>query len=173
MSAPPPQPGHLNQEAIGGELRRFLDVTLSAARLELKYRIDWRDPAGGAQMERPEVVVAFDGRDSDLLLERSAELLKALEHVAVRWLKLDRQFHDRVRFDCGNYLANRLAELTLSAQVAAQRVRETRQPFRFNPMTARERRVIHLTLKDQQGVHSSSEGAGEQRRVVVFPAEAR
>ncbi len=62
-----------------------------------------------------------------------------------------------------------MAELKLSAEVAAQRVRETRQPFRFNPMTPRDRRILHLVLKNQPGVRSSSEGLGDERRVVLFP----
>ena len=54
--------------------------------------------------------------------------------------------------------------------VAAERVRETHEPFRFNPMAARERRIIHLVLKDQPGIRTTSEGNGEMRQVVVFPA---
>ena len=50
------------------------------------------------------------------------------------------------------------------------RVRETHEPFRFNPMAARERRIIHLVLKDQPGIRTTSEGNGEMRQVVVFPA---
>jgi spoIIIJ-associated protein len=165
--------GKLDHEAAAGELRRFLDVTIPAARFDLRYRVERPEAAAGQELETPEIVVVFDGPDRDLLLERGAELLKALEYVAVRWMRLDPQFHDRVRFDCGNYRADRIAELKLSAQVAAQRVRETRQPFRFNPMTPRERRIIHLVLKEQSGVRSSSEGLGDERRVVLFPSDAK
>jgi predicted RNA-binding protein Jag len=38
-------------------------------------------------------------------------------------------------------------------------------------MAARERRILHLVLKEEPGVRTSSEGAGEERQVVVFPAE--
>ena len=98
-------------------------------------------------------------------------MLKALEHVGVRWLRLDPQFYNRVRFDCGDFRASRLAELRLSAEVAAERVRQTHEAFRFNPMGARDRRIIHLALKDQPGVRTSSEGQGEMRQVVIFPAD--
>ena len=162
--------GKLDHDAAAAELRRFLDVTIAAARFDLRYRVERPEAAASQELETPEIVVVFEGRDSDLLLERAAELLKALEYIAVRWMRLDPQFHDRVRFDCGNYRADRIAELKLSAQVAAQRVRETRQPFRFSPMTPRERRIIHLVLKEQPGIRSSSEGLGDDRRVVLFPA---
>jgi spoIIIJ-associated protein len=134
----------------------------------LGYKIELPD-AVPAMVEAPEVLVEFDGPDSEMLLEHNAELLKALEYVAVRWIRLDPKLHDRVRFDCANYRADKLAELKLSAQVAADRVRETRIPFRFNAMGPRERRILHLVLQDQPGVRTASEGTGDDRQVVVFP----
>jgi spoIIIJ-associated protein len=165
--------GKLDHDAAGAELQRFLDTAIRAARFDLRYRIERPEPSASQALETPEIVVVFEGPDRDLLLERGAELLKALEYIAVRWLRLDPQFHDRLRFDCGNYRANRIAELKLSAEVAAQRVRETRQPFRFNPMTPRDRRIIHLVLKEQSGIRTSSEGLGDERRVVLFPGDAK
>ena len=166
--------GKLNRESVTAELRRFLDTTLSSTHLDLTYRIE--KPAKSAsddELETPEMVLVFEGPDRDLLLERGGELLKALEYIALRWLHLEPQFHDRVRFDCGNYRANRLTELKVSAELAAQRVRETRQPFRFTPMAPRDRRIIHLAMKDEPGIRTSSEGRGDERRVVLFPAESK
>ncbi len=167
------QDGKVDREALSAELRRFLDLVLARTRLELAYDVRLQDPAVNAGVENPEVLLVFRGRDQDLLLERNAELLQALEYIALRWLRLDPHYYDHVRFDSGDYRALHLEELKLSARVAADRVRETRQPFRFNPMPARERRVIHLVLKDQPGVRTSSEGVGEQRQVVVYPAESK
>ena len=161
--------GQIDREALAAELRRFLDLALAQTRLELAYEIRLPDAVADADIENPEVLVVFRGGDQELLLERGAELLKALEYIALRWLRLDPHYYDRVRFDSGDYRALRLEELKLSARVAAERVRETHQPFRFNPMSARERRVIHLVLKDESGVRTASEGAGEQRQVVVYP----
>jgi spoIIIJ-associated protein len=121
------------------------------------------------EFERPEIVVVFDGPDKELLLERGAELLLALEYLAVRSLRLQPPFFDRIRFDAGDFRALRIAELMLSAKVAAQRVRETNQPFRLNPMAPRERRIVHLALKDLQGIRTTSEGIGEERQVVILP----
>jgi spoIIIJ-associated protein len=166
--------GKLNHESVIAELKRFLDTTLASTRLDLTYRIDLpQTKPSDDELETPEIVLVFDGADRDLLLERGADLLKALEYIAVRWLRLEPQFHDRLRFDCGNYRANKMAELRISAELAAQRVRETRQPFRFNPMPPRERRIIHLAMKDEPGIHTSSEGLGDERRVVLFPGESK
>src|SRR5580704_11054563 len=68
-----------------------------------------------------------------------------------------------------DFLLEHNAELLLSARVAAQRVRETGQPFRFNPMSPRERRLIHLELSGAQGVRTMSEGVGDRRQLVIYP----
>ena len=119
------------------------------------------------------MVALFHGDDQELLLEKNAELLLSLEHLAHRWLRLDPRLHDRVRFDCGDYRATHLDELKLSARVAAQRVRETGQPFRFNPMSPRERRIVHLELNGAAGVRTASEGSGDRRQLVIYPANKK
>ncbi len=162
--------GKLDLAATSAELRSCLDSLLRKAHLELSYEIRATEPAA-AELENPEILVVFQGRDQDLLLERNAELLKALEHIALRWLWLDPRFYGRIRFDAADYRAMRIEELKLSARVAADRVRDTRAPFRFNAMSARERRILHLVLKEEPGVRTASEGAGEDRQVVVYPAE--
>jgi spoIIIJ-associated protein len=160
-TAPPPP---LDRERAVAELKRFLDLAVREMGLALEFEVT--APVG----DEAEVTVIFSGADQELLLENSAELLLSLEHIAHRWLRLDPRLHDRVRFDCGEYRATRLAELKLSARVAAQRVRETGQPFQFNPMSSRERRIVHLELNGAAGVRTESEGSGDRRQLVVYPA---
>lgn len=150
------------------EVKRFLDLALRELHLEIAYDISGA-PSGENARDEAGVVVAFHGADQDLLLERNAELLLSFEHLAHRWMRLDPRLHDRVRFDCGDYRAVRLEELKLSARVAAQRVRETGQPFQFNPMSPRDRRIIHLELNGAAGVRTVSEGIGDRRQLVIYP----
>jgi spoIIIJ-associated protein len=164
--------GRLDVAPLTEELRRFLDLTLREMHLELRYAISTAAPKSG-ESESPELVVDFSGLDQDLLLGRQGELLLALEYLAVRWLGLEPRFYDRIRLDSGDYRAMRLDELKLSARVAAQRVRETHQPFRFNPMPSRERRLIHLELTGAPGVRTESEGSGDQRHLVIYPTEKK
>lgn len=165
--------GKLDREAAAAEIRRCLDTIFRTGRFHLSYRVDIEPKLGSDDLETAEIVVNFDGPDKPLLLERNGDLLKALEHIAVRWLRLEPQLHNRVRFDCGNFRAARITELKLSAEVAAERVRTTHEPFRFQPMAARDRRIVHLALKDQPGVRTTSEGEGAMRQVVIFPADSK
>ena len=162
--------GKLDHAAVTAELRRSVDLLLQKSRFQLTYEIRALGPAAAKELENPEIVVEFKGRDQDLLLEHNAELLLALEHIALRLLWLDPQFYGRIRFDAAGYRGIRIQELKLSAHVAADRVRETRAPFRFNAMSSRERRILHLVLKEEPGVRSESDGSGEDRQVVVYPA---
>jgi len=178
MPDSPPQPapftsrflrdGLLDRESLAAALQRFLDLVLQASHLELSYQIHFATPRD--DLDRAEIHVNFHGRDQELLLAYGAELLEALEYLSLRCVGLDPQLFDRVRFDTGNHRALRIEELKLSAQAAAQRVRESGSPFRFNPMSSRERRIIHLALKDQPGVRTASEGLADQRHLVVYPA---
>ena len=166
-AAPP-----LDRERASKEIKTFLDLALPAMQLAVEYEIS-APPAADAGDGEADVLVVFRGTDESLLLERGAELLLAFEHLAHRWLRLDPRLHDRVRFDCAGFRATRIEELKLSARVAAQRVRETGQPFQFNPMPPRERRMIHLELTGAPGVRTVSEGMGDRRHLVIYPAEKR
>lgn len=165
-----PQSGEkLDRERAIAELEPFLGLVLREMNLALEYDVSQPSDANASPGEA-EVIIAFRGSDEGLLLDRDAELLLSLEHIAHRWLRLDPRMHDRVRFDCAGYRSARLEELKLSARVAAQRVRETSQPFRFNPMSSRERRIVHLELNGAAGVRTISEGAGDHRHLVIYPA---
>ena len=157
----------LDHDGAVAQLREFLGMAVPATGLAIEWNVA---APQSADSKESEIVVTFRGADEELLLGHNAELLLALEHIAHRWLKLDPRLHDRVRLDCGDYRANRLDELKLSAKVAAQRVRETGQPHRFNPMSSRERRIIHLELTGAPGVRTMSEGSGDRRQLVIYPA---
>ena len=164
--------GRLDREPLAEELRRFLKLLLGHMRLDVSFDVATRESVPG-DVESPEVVVTFRGRDQELVLERSAELLKALEYIVLRGLHLDPHFYDHVRFDCGDYVAMHIEELKLSAKVAADQVLASHLPFTFNPMSPRERRIIHLALKDTPGIRTASEGVGDHRQVVVYLADKR
>jgi spoIIIJ-associated protein len=126
--------------------------------------------ATGDDFETPDVVVKFNGPDVEYLLANRAELLLALEHVTMEALRMPSEDHSRISFDANDYRLLRIEELRLSAAAAAEKVKRTGQPFRFNPMNSRERRVIHLALRNETGLRSESSGSGGYRQVVVYPA---
>jgi spoIIIJ-associated protein len=161
--------GHLDRAAAVVALQEFLDKTVRAGGFQLKATV--RAVAGDAGSD-VEVTADLDGRDRELLLERGAELLKAFEHLAFRALRLEPAFHEKIHLDCGGYRALRFEELRMTARVAAERVQSSKQPFRLNPMSSRERRIVHLALKDMPGIRTESVGVGEERQVVIHAADS-
>ncbi len=123
-------------------------------------------------LEAPEYVMDFSGPDADLLLERNAALLDALEYVVLKAVRLEEELFGKITFDCQDWRRLRAQELQLTAQVAAERVVETGDPFTLSPMSPRERRIIHLALKNQPRVRTVSEGFGPERKVVILPASS-
>jgi spoIIIJ-associated protein len=162
--------GKLDRQAAADALRSFLDTTIRAAGFQLKATVSVAAPDAGGDAE---VLADVDGRDKEILLERGAEVLKALEHLAFRALRLEPEHHEKIHIDCGGYRALRFEELRMTAKVAAERVLASKQPFRLNPMSSRERRIVHLALKDIPGVRTESVGAGEHRQVVIHPADSK
>ena len=148
----------------------FLSM-LTEAGLRLRYRITAgagaADPDG---LEAREIYVELTGPDAPLLTERQGELLRALEHIAARMVRLESDEHDRISFDADNFKANRARELKSSAEHAAATVRATGEPLQFPPMSSRERRMLHLAMRNFSDMQTASVGEGPARSLVVFPA---
>ncbi|MBZ5620962.1 MAG: single-stranded DNA-binding protein [Acidobacteriia bacterium] len=155
--------------SIGSRIDSFLRPTLHDGGFQVNYEIRDVETSDG-DVETPDIMVQFSGPDVDLLLSNRAELLLALEHVTMEMLRMPSEDHSRISFDANDYRLLRIEELRLSAMTAAEKVKRTGVPFRFNPMNSRERRVIHLTLRNEQAVRSESAGSGPGRQVVVYPA---
>jgi spoIIIJ-associated protein len=147
----------------------FLRLIFKHARLKVDFEVV-EGEARHTDFENPDVAVKFSGPDVDFLLSNKAELLLALEQLTMEMLRMPPEDHSRLCFDANDYRMLRIEELRLSALTAAERVKRSRMPFRFNPMNSRERRIIHLALRDETAVRSESAGVGPQRQVVVYPA---
>ena len=154
---------------IGPRIEAFLKPLVRQAGFKLEFEI----AEGGSphpEFENPEVVVKFTGADQDLLLSNKAELLLALEQVTMEALDVSSEDHSRIAFDVQDYRMLRIEELRMSAAAAAEKVKRTGAPFRFNPMNSRERRVIHLALRAETTLRSESAGFGGHRQVIIYPA---
>lgn len=156
--------------AIGPQIENFLGPIVRMAGFDLNWEIEQGQHLH-PDFEDPEVVVKFSGPDVDLLLANKAELMLALELLTMEALRMPSEDHSRLCFDANDYRVLRIQELRLSAATAAEKVKQTRRPFHFNPMNSRERRIIHLSLRNETDVRSESTGTGPIRQVVIVPAE--
>lgn len=162
----------MDKLAAANKINEFLKQVVTHGGLRVKYRITVDPPLPeNRDWERPEIVVDFAGPDSALLLDRGGELLRALELLAMEILHLPSGEHEKISFDCQNQRSLRLEELRMAATVAAEKVRATGSPYQFAPMSSRERRIVHLALREHADLRTESDGEGPRRSVVVYPAD--
>ena len=147
----------------------FMRLLTTTGGLRLRFRITAGagavDPDG---FERRDIYVECKGPDAGLLVDHEGELLRALEHVAAKMLDLDPEEHDRVSFDTLGFKAERARAIRGSAERAVDEVEDTGRPYSFAPMNSRERRMLHMFLKDS-GLQTASSGEGPRRHVVLYP----
>jgi len=169
MGQPPAATSGRPLESHLEHLESLLREVLRAGSLDLRFAIR-KAGAPPEELDAPEFIVDISGPDSGLLLEKHAALLDALEHVILKAVRLDEELLGKITFDCEDWRHMRAEELRLTAQMAAERALESGDPYELNPMTPRERRIVHLALRDMQNVRTASEGRGPERRVVIHPA---
>ncbi len=116
------------------------------------------------------LVLSIRGRDARSLVGRDAHVMEAVQHLLR--LLLQRRMPGgapEVIVDADGYWERHDRKLRQLAQRTADEVARTGRAVRMRPMPARDRRVIHITLRNDPRVSTESQGAGAQRAVVVSP----
>jgi spoIIIJ-associated protein len=159
-----------NLQQAAQQIASFLNSVVRLGGLRLKYRISAGPAPADSEHVGSEVLnVELLGQDAPMLTQRGGELLRSLEHIAIQILRLDVREHDLVSFDALNFKALRQQEIQRAAEVAAERVRQSGMPYSFPPTNSRERRLLHLAVKNIEDVESASIGEGQERYLVVYP----
>jgi spoIIIJ-associated protein len=111
----------------------------------------------------------ISGDDLGLLIGRHGATIDALQYIAAIVVNGDRHERRQVIVDAEGYRERRETALSSLAERTAQKVVREGAPIALQPMTAAERKVIHLHLKDHPRVETVSEGNEPFRAVVVSP----
>lgn len=160
----PPEAAEATPAEEGGQAAeaRALVVRIVSA-LELDATVEVRE--GDEQ-----VLVTVVGPDVGLLIGRHGQTIDSIQYllnaIAHRAFGDERK---EVVVDAAGYRERRRATLETLALRVAERVLESGSAEELEPMTAVERKVVHLRLKDVEGVATTSEGTEPNRYVVVLP----
>jgi spoIIIJ-associated protein len=174
-----------NLQEAAQQIGRFLQTFTVSGGLKLRFRVkivnspSGQDPTPDPNPELSPVApdaertlyVEFAGPDTPLLTARNGEVLHALEHLAVKMLRLEPDQQQRVSFDADHFKANHDRQMRESAVAAIDHVRATGRPHPFPAMNARDRRTLHLILAES-GLPTASSGEGPGRFVVLYPEGA-
>lgn len=118
------------------------------------------------------VVVNIAGDDLGLVIGRRGQTLDALQFLVNQVANKSGGVRVRIVLDAEGYRERRADALAALARRMANKARRERRKVTLDPMNALERRIIHLTLADEVGVETYSEGEDPQRRVVIAPRDA-
>ena len=119
------------------------------------------------------VSLSVRGESSALLIGKHGQTLDALEYLLNRILVREVGSTTRIEVDVEGYRARREQNLTATARRMADKVRQTGRPATVDLMNPRDRRIVHMALKDEAGVTSRSQGDGFLRKLVILPAGKR
>ena len=147
---------------LAADLRALMLQLTSALGVEGRVDVHEDDEA---------VTLTCVSADVGLLIGRHGQTIDAVQYLfnaASHRAQGDER--KEVVVDAAGYRDRRRSTLESMAVRAAQQVETTGERVELEPMTAVERKVVHLRLKDLEGVATSSEGAEPNRYVVVLPA---
>jgi len=125
-------------------------------------RVEIRETAEGAGL-------AIAGDETGILIGRRGQTLDALEYVVNRMVARDDGQAARISIDSQNYRARRREALTALAHRLAEQARRRGKPVTLNPMSPRDRRIVHLALQDTPALTTRSLGTGYFRKLVIVP----
>lgn len=137
-------------------------------------------------LERMDIAATVEGEETDekLLLRiecdeedqtqrvigRRGQVVDAFQHLLNKMLSRDRDERGKpVIVDAGGYRERHVERLEGLAERSAEKAKETGRAVDLNPMSAYDRRIVHMRLAQLEGVTTRSEGEGEDRHIVVFP----
>ncbi len=115
------------------------------------------------------VTLRISGDGSGLLIGRGGQTLDAIQYIinkAINKARLDRRI---IILDTEEYRGKREEYLLSLASKLAGKVKRSRKPVTISNMSARDRRIIHLALKDDPALLTKSRGEGAYRKIVIIP----
>ncbi len=119
------------------------------------------------------IVLDVAGDSSGLLIGRRGQMLDALEYILNRIVgRDDGGTSVRVTIDVERYRERRREYLEGLAHHLAEKARQTGRVVTLNPLTPRERRIVHLALQADPTVATKSQGEGHYRKVLILPARS-
>jgi spoIIIJ-associated protein len=136
----------------------FLTDVIGSMGLDLKVSSRWINEG---------CLLSLDGGDAGLALMENAELLDAFETILFQVYGRELEREHRFVVDADGFRQTRKAELQAMARFAGEQVRKSGRPFTFGVLNSTERRIIHLTLQQEEDLTTESVGAGRDRRLQV------
>ncbi len=160
--APAPASEPIDESDEAADVREVLERVLAAVGVRARIEIHQGDEL---------LTATFIGRELGLLIGKHGQTIDAIQYLAnaIVWRNRGDE-RIPVVVDAAGYRARRQASLDALATRSADQAVSSGEPVELEPMTAVERKVVHVSLQDHPGVTTRSEGTEPNRFVVIDPA---
>ena len=156
------QPVPVSKET-GEKACQILSETLRLMGMEVPVLLD---------VQGTEAVVNLEDTVDGLLIGRKGQTLDALEYLLNRMVARGEEEEAHLVLDAEGYRERRRQSLESLALRLSERAKRRRKTVTLNPLSPRDRRVVHLALEDDPLVDTRSMGRGYFRRLSIVPEEA-
>jgi len=154
---PPPEPVSQASIDLGVEaVQKMADLITEDAHVEAITQAD-------------RLTLQINGGNTGILIGRKGQTLDAMQFLADKIINRQSEARVRVKVDIEGYMETRKANLKHLALKMAEKAKKTGRPATINQMSAQDRRIVHLALKEDAQVRTQSMGDGYYRRLVIFP----
>jgi spoIIIJ-associated protein len=152
-----------------------LGPALEAAEMvleEILAQLGVESPVEASTAEDGSHWFSIAGEGAGIVIGRHGQTLDAIDYLLNRVASHRAGGLVRIVLDVEGYRERRQEALEDEARRAAAEVRQSGRPVTLEPMSPRDRRIVHVALTDEKGVTTHSQGEGSFRRVVISPAES-
>ncbi len=147
----------------------FVGNVLSAMEIDARVAFDGVEQVENGQTE---VKLAISGPDANVAIGKKGVVLDALQYLVSRVANRPGAPRRFFNLDADGFRANHESRLSEMAKKLALRVAKEGKVVTFDPMSARDRRVVHRAVSSVEGVKTESSGEEPNRRVHIMPAAA-
>lgn len=146
----------------------FVDMLLEKMDMDAEVTLAPDDGEGSAD----EIRLEIEGPDAGRVIGKRGAVLEAIQYLTTRVAHKPGEPRKHIAVDAEGYRARHEDQLAEMAQKLARRVAKEGKIITFDPMSARDRRVVHMALKEIPEVRTESHGEGPDRRVQIIPVKA-
>jgi spoIIIJ-associated protein len=158
----------VDETTLDPQTRRALEFVRKLVNcMQMDAEVDLAPDDGEGSAD--EIRLEIEGPDAGRIIGKRGAVLEAIQYLTGRVAHKPGEPRRHVAVDAEGYRARHEDQLAEMARRLAERVAAEGKVITFDPMSARDRRVVHMALRDITGVRTESNGEGPDRRVQIIP----
>lgn len=121
------------------------------------------------ETQHDSISLTVEGGNSAILIGKHGRTLDAIQYLVQKIVHKEKKTRLRISVDVEGYRDRRKASLTQLALRLGEKAKRSGKPATISPMNAYDRRIVHIALKDDNGVRTQSMGTKSYRKLVIYP----